>query len=750
MICSACWRSFAPTACLGTVVCLALAAIPAGGQPPPTSQPVRDDKLDASDKPDLAWIFPEYIDWLRGRSMLDQARRLAPAVSGNGLQWQHPYGAPQPRLLVQKASVWMLGYPGSVITRPHESVIATWADPGLWKALDEIGISVLHTGPVKRAGGIVRQQYTPSVDGWFDRISLEIDPALGNESEYRRMVATAAEHRAMIAGDLVPLHTGKGADFLLALRACGDYPGMFTMVEIQEKDWPQLPPVENPWQTELVSNELAEKLMHLGYIPGRIHSADADPRVRSSSGWSATGKILGVDGRLRRWVYLHYFKPGQPALNWLDPSSAAQRVIAGDVVRTIHDLGARVVRLDAVPFLGIERQEGMSLALHYQHPLSILGTNYLAFFIRKLGGWSFQELNVPLKTLKAYLEDGPDLSYDFFTRSEGLHALLTGDAALLRQAYGFLLEAGVEPVRLVHDLQNHDEITYQLVPLDARGDDTLTFQGRKVTARQLRERILDQMRRKAAGDAAPYNLLYRPTRDGIATTYAGFVAACLGIRNLDQITPQQIQQIQQGHLLMAFANAMQPGVFSLSGWDLVGALPLPRASVEDRLADGDFRWVNRGGFDLMGVNPQSSTSKFGLPKARALYGPLPQQLKDPKSFASQLKQILAARKKFRIAEGQLVAVPDVQDSTLCILLFRIPGKPALAMTALNFGRNRADLQVDLRALKGIDSGLFAGQSLVDSVTGNNEGRVTKEGLIRAGLDGWSGKTLILYQQATPP
>ena len=173
----------------------------------------------------------------------------------------------------------------------------------------------------------------------------------------------------------------------------------------------------------------------MGYIPGTISPADADPAVRSSSGWSATGEVLGVDGKMRRWVYLHVFKPGQPVLNWLDPSTAGQAATAGDVVRTIVDLGAKVLRMDAVPFLGLEPQKGTSMAIYYQHPLSILDTNYLAFLVRKLGGWSFQELNVPFESLKEYMKEGPDLSYDFFTRTEGLHSLLMRDAALLRLAY---------------------------------------------------------------------------------------------------------------------------------------------------------------------------------------------------------------------------------------------------------------------------------------------------------------------------
>ena len=41
------------------------------------------------------------------------------------------------------------------------------------------------------------------------------------------------------------------------------------------------------------------------------------------------------------------------------------------------------------------------------------------------------------------------------------------------------------------------------------------------------------------------------------------------------MTPDEQAQVQRAHLLLAMYNALQPGVFALSGWDLVGALPLP-------------------------------------------------------------------------------------------------------------------------------------------------------------------------------
>jgi trehalose synthase len=405
---------------------------------------------------------PAEVRWLEGHSMLRQARDAAAAVSGRAEQWRHPYATPQPRQAVRHASVWLLDYPGSVVTRPGRSVIATWADPTLWDALRDLGIDLLHTGPVQRAGGVRGTEYTPTLDGWFDRISLDLDPALGTEDEYARRAEVAAGHKASLAGDLVPLHTGLGPDFHLALRGYKDYPGMYTVVEVARDDWGLLPQIKGPWDVALVPRPAAERLAKKGYIPGLIQSNDAAPEAKTWSGWSASGEVTGADGKVRRWVYLHSFKPSQPALNWLDPSYAARRVVAGDVARNVVGRKTRVLRLDAVPFLGIEPKPGTTEALHFRHPLSVVGTNDTAMLARKLGAWTFHELNVPLKDLKRYTENGPDLSYDFVTRAQCLHALLSGDAGPLRLSFRWVLEAGVQPVAFVHDLQNHDEITFQL------------------------------------------------------------------------------------------------------------------------------------------------------------------------------------------------------------------------------------------------------------------------------------------------
>jgi maltose alpha-D-glucosyltransferase/alpha-amylase len=238
---------------------------------------------------------------------------------------------------------------------------------------------------------------------------------------------------------------------------------------------------------------------------------------------------------------------------------------------------------------------------------------------------------------------------------------------------------------------------------------------------------------------APYNYLYRPVRDGLATTFAGFIAPALEVKDPYAATPEQVKQIARGHLLLAAANALQPGVFGVSSWDLVGALPVPLEAVKDRVGDRDYRWVNRGGVDLLGGNPKAATSAYGIARAKALYGPLPEQLKDPESFASRLKAMLTARKEYRIAEGQLLAVPEPKTAGLCALVLRLPDYP-LALTVLNFGREDVTEEINLGDVGQVPPGRW-----LDIQTGKPGGSSTG-GRVAVRIPALSGTLLVLSKE----
>jgi len=178
----------------------------------------------------------QYIKWLEEQSLLYSAGILAKEISGKAGQWQYPYAKPETKAALNTASVWFSAYPAAMITRSGQDILQFLADSQLWQAFADIGIRAIHTGPMKKAGGIVEQRYTPTVDGGFDRITLDVDPQFGNEADYLAMVKAAEQHQAIIAGDIIPGHTGKGADFLLALRKHKDYPGMYDLIESEQED----------------------------------------------------------------------------------------------------------------------------------------------------------------------------------------------------------------------------------------------------------------------------------------------------------------------------------------------------------------------------------------------------------------------------------------------------------------------------------------------------------------------------------
>ena len=623
---------------------------------------------------------PAYVSWLVERSMLEDAKRYATLFSGQGSMWQNPYANPDPRAAIEKASVWFTAYPISMITKPGASFLGTLGDEDLWAAFEAIGIDGVHTGPVKKAGGLVGWDYTPSVDGHFDRISNLIDEAFGTEEEFRAISEVAASHLGMVIDDIVPGHTGKGSDFRLAEMKVGDYPGIYHMVEIEEEDWNLLPDVPAGRDSVNLDAAAEEALDKAGYIIGRLQRVIFYAPGVKETNWSATKPVLGVDGVTRRWVYLHYFKDGQPSINWLDPSFAGMRLVIGDALHSLTDLGSGALRLDANGFLGVEKSAEGLPAWSEGHPLSEAANQVIASMVRKVGGFTFQELNLTIDDIRVTAEAGPDLSYDFVNRPAYHHALVTGDTEFLRLTLRTSLELGVDPAGLVHALQNHDELTYELVHwATGHRDDRYPYAGEEITGGELAERVRADLVRVLTG--VDYNRVF--TTNGIACTTATVIAATLGIPSLDEIADVDVPEIMRVHLLLAMFNALQPGVFALSGWDLTGMLTLPAADVAALVAEGDTRWLHRAAHDLMGASPQATRSSSGMPRGRSLYGPLPAQLEDERSFARQLQAILAVRDRHKIATARQVDVPDVSHRGMLVLVHEL-GSGHQHVTVLNF------------------------------------------------------------------
>jgi hypothetical protein len=141
----------------------------------------------------------------------------------------------------------------------------------------------------------------------------------------------------------------------LAEMGVGDYPGIYHMVEIPPEDWHLLPEVLPGKDSVNLDSQAEGRLQQAGYIVGRLQRVIFHDPGTKDTNWSATAPVTGPDGVERRWVYLHYFKDGQPSINWLDPTFAGMRLVIGDALHSLGHLGAGALRLDANGFLGVER-----------------------------------------------------------------------------------------------------------------------------------------------------------------------------------------------------------------------------------------------------------------------------------------------------------------------------------------------------------------------------------------------------------
>ncbi len=645
----------------------------------------------------LLWLTLGYMPWgmamdkddFKQKSMLYQASEKLSVMSGQRSLWANRFMQPAVNGILKDNSVWFDAYAEAIMKDKEESVLGFLARPKLWALFSELGISVIHTGPLKQAGGVDDKGLTPSIDGGFDPISLDVDKRYGGNKDYLSLSQQATLNHGLIIDDLVPGHTGKGYDFYLALKNIPPFVGLYSLIEIPKEHWPLLPKVNSIWQSENLSVKEVDKLTDLDILPGHLKRVMFTLPHKKSTGWDVTAEVTGDDGIKRRWAYLHYFKPGQPSLNWLDPSFSAHQLMSLNILHSLKHLGARMMRIDANPFLGAERDKLTGVMNSEATSLALITSNQIAQLVRKLGGRSFQELNLTLADTKRFMHDGADFSYDFITRPGIQHALLTGDARLLETMINLMIDNGIDSRRLIHGMQNHDELTYELVEFAENETRFFQFGDKQMTGADIRQLVLEQM-----GHHAKKRSYLHLAGNGLCTSSASLVASRLALSSFDKLTPQEQDKIKQGMLLMAAFNAFIPGVVNVSGWDLVGSLPLDESDIKDRLSDGDCRWFNRGAYSLLKLKD----AKANLVKAPHLFSDLETQLNDKHSFVSALKKLLHIRKEYALNNNILKGFHRLSED---ISLMQTTNDKASYLVIFNFSPDKKALpaSLDLTKLK---------------------------------------------------
>ncbi|MDR2124570.1 MAG: hypothetical protein LBP38_06295 [Desulfovibrio sp.] len=624
---------------------------------------------------------PGYVQYLERQSMLFKSSDMARVVSGSGIAWRNSAAGGAAGLL-KHADTWVLIHPMTMLTSSQSTVFSQLSESAAWAVLREIGASGLYVAPIQ-GSGFLWARGRKGTDTGDDVVQYDFSRTAGTESQYKRLMQNAVGNNVLIGSDLVPAATGLGPDFFLALRGVREYPGIYCMVEIPDEDWKLLPEVNAEAEGAVLGPAQVDALDRQGLLPKSMRD-EVSPLSRAG-GWAATGPVRGVDGISRRWVYRWYRNPAYAVLNWEDPSQTAHRILSGSAVKQVGLQGQALIGLRFEAFQGLEPVvEGGGSGRAFSIEPARTAAQSMGREIKRYGAWSWvRDDGLPLNVLNEFLSSGVDYIFDGVFTPAAEHALLTGDAEAARFSADEALRLGVDFGRLVHVMPAQDGINYALPSFAGGGAD-----GEKPVA--LRDAVRAAMR-AAAGKRAP-----APVQDN--RLYAAGPA--LAAMALDVEPASAVKDIQNGHALLIFFKAMQPGLLMLAGQDLCGVLPLPPEARDGNRNNPED--AVRGGYGLGSVSSMRAVSTMGTSRAPQLYPPPDVQVHSKDSFLRKIGAFLRPRRDYGIGRGRLLARPATKEKGSIALLTRLPEGNALLLALSNFSRSTVTEVIDLSGISGAD------------------------------------------------
>jgi hypothetical protein len=170
-------------------------------------------------------------------------------------------------------------------------------------------------------------------------------------------------------------------------------------------------------------------------------------------------------------------------------------------------------------------------------------------------------------------------------------------------------------------------------------------------------------------------------------------------------------------------------------------LTLERSKVSRLLASGDTRWIHRAAYDLMDYCQEATESPSKMPRGASLYGALPQQLQDPNSFVSRLREILVVRTRYDIPTAVQVEVPEVTNKAMLVMVHLLDTRQR-QVTVLNFSSQAI-------AGNARSEHLPPGAPMIDMFTGQVIAEVDREHAFAVSLEPHQGMSLLTVPAAVP-
>ena len=343
--------------------------------------------------------------------------------------------------------------------------------------------------------------------------------------------------------------------------------------------------------------------------------------------------------------------------------------------------------------------------------------------IRRYGGWSWNRDRLPLSRLKYFQTQKQDFSDDVLLTTGAGHALLTGNAALLRLTLDRCYAEQIDFSHLAHSLPGVDGLLY---------DNGL---------HESKEAYRDLVKYPGTDG------LLATDRRNLQASGATLAALAMGLQPGADISDAQKQKIQQGHAALAFFLAAQPGLFVIPAHDALGVLPpgqLPKES-HSRTDEPDQTPV--GGVNLLGERNRIQISQRGVVALPALYPGLDLQAADKTSFLTRLGELAAMRDRTGVAAGRYAGRIKTDGKGLVITATVLPDNKGIMLAATNFSRDKVSGSVPLSAVPQPGTTL-TGAKLVDPFSGKSLGPAGSA--ISFNLPGWGVKAVVVQPKGVAP
>ena len=377
----------------------------------------------------------------------------------------------------------------------------------------------------------------------------------------------------------------------------------------------------------------------------------------------------------------------------------------------------------------LQTMESQNATTHtYSLEPSLGASNALAREVHRYGGWSWlRDENLSLYTMQSFLESNIDYVFDSAFSPAAEHALLTGNANLVRFMADELLRLNIDTARLVHTGVDQDGLSYELPHLVA-----LAEQNNAKALEIYNESLLSAKNISGLQESPPME------KGRFYSTGTGLAAMALDI-NPSDIPSEKSAEVAKGHNLLLLFKAMQAGIFMPSGQDLVGLMPLHYSSMTTNPQEFKIHNLTRGAYALTASDNRIPTTLLGMPKAKALYPTLDVQVNLKGSLAKKMENWASARTKLGIAKGKLVARPKVKGEGSIALIYIMPDQETYLLTICNFGRQSTTENISLEQVPSANRRL----GKLALIAGQTNGTSAGDRSLEVKLGAWQGASFIL-------